>query len=552
MADKSTIKALSDSNLASGKTGGILASEHREVNNAFLDGEATLGTGATVLFDSPLGRIYNSATPSNAATITLDNTGALVGGVSCFYNDGSVEPAVTPSPLVQGGTWEAGQVNAYFFMWDGTNFLQNILTAPPIPQLNKPTFTLSSGQTALSIDYASVVLDGNSTGSTMELSSDTVTWFAVTSGEYTHGDVSGAISSINGNALISGTTYTVRIRSSAPNYQDSDYASESAQASAQPTLSTPTVALTPISTTELSYTISNEDASATGGVFEQSTDQSTWTPVSGYSFATKTGNITGLAKAQRLYVRLKNTASGYTDSAYGTDNEVTYIFANTHSMVTDGLQEGIKITQQNILPTNGGNNDLPFSVEVIFKKTNALDNSYLYQISGDIQESLVSAATDSGDRLFFGLLSSPGNYIRRSYPTPLNNGQWYHAVCTYDGSENASGLKIYLDGTLLTTNDISLGTYLGLPNQTAELQIPRDSATFQTDATINWARHYDKELTASEVTTLYNSGTIPVNLNGNALFSNILLEVPFNNNADTFIGTDGVIYGSPTFNTDLP
>ena len=83
----------------------------------------------SVLCDVMQGAIYNAAAPSNSTTINLDATGAKVGAVAAFYNDGTVEPTITgATPNPQAGTWQSGKVNVYWFMWDGTNFTQNIQT----------------------------------------------------------------------------------------------------------------------------------------------------------------------------------------------------------------------------------------------------------------------------------------------------------------------------------------------------------------------------------------------------------------------------------------
>lgn len=88
-----------------------------------------------------------------------------------------------------------------------------------------------------------------------------------------------------------------------------------------PTLTTPTLVLS-VGDGQLGYTISNEDAAATDGVFTYDTnsDFSTEIPVPGYAFATKTGNITGLVNGTTYYARILNTAAGYNNSGYGSDS----------------------------------------------------------------------------------------------------------------------------------------------------------------------------------------------------------------------------------------
>jgi hypothetical protein len=88
--------------------------------------------------------------------------------------------------------------------------------------------------------------------------------------------------------------------------------------------------------------------------------------------------------------------------------------------------------------------------------------------------------------------------------TQLTNNTFYHCVVTYDGSRNPNGVKIYLDGvsdTLVTRNNtltdtisnsgnLWLGNYYNSPF----------------NGLLDEVGIWDRVLTPSEVTELYNSG----------------------------------------------
>jgi len=77
--------------------------------------ESKTRTGTNLVFDEMSGAFYNAAAPSNAAAITLDGAGAKVGSVCAFYNDGNVEPTVTPTPNPAAGDWGSGNINVFWF-----------------------------------------------------------------------------------------------------------------------------------------------------------------------------------------------------------------------------------------------------------------------------------------------------------------------------------------------------------------------------------------------------------------------------------------------------
>ena len=88
----------------------------------------------------------------------------------------------------------------------------------------------------------------------------------------------------------------------------------------------------------------------------------------------------------------------------------------------------------------------------------------------------------------------------------INTGEWYHIICTYDGSADANNVKFYINNTL-SGNVITANNLSGATDNTEPLQIGgRD--TFYTAGKIAKARVWNVELTASDVNTQYNGGSI--------------------------------------------
>ena len=94
--------------------------------------------------------------------------------------------------------------------------------------------------------------------------------------------------------------------------------------------------------------------------------------------------------------------------------------------------------------------------------------------------------TSGSDLLALNLYdSSTGARIARQYATALTSfqGQWIHLAASYDGSGTSSGIKIYLNGSILVTasNDLNPTDYTAMENGTNPLLIGaslKDSGTF--------------------------------------------------------------------------
>lgn len=96
----------------------------------------------------------------------------------------------------------------------------------------------------------------------------------------------------------------------------------------------------------------------------------------------------------------------------------------------------------------------------------------------------------------------------------LNDGSWHMITCTYDGSGNASGVTLYVDGspqTLDTQND-GLSTDTSNTENMAIASRTGGGNNFGA-GNIDEPSVWDVELSAANVTTIYNLG-VPVDLQG--------------------------------------
>ena len=99
-------------------------------------------------------------------------------------------------------------------------------------------------------------------------------------------------------------------------------------------------------------------------------------------------------------------------------------------------------------------------------------------------------------------------YAQTENTQVLTTNTWYHIVATYDGSKSASGIKVYVDGSIGTQNILkdTLSTNSSSSAGIKATISSRNAATIFTNGIIDEVGIWNRELTASEVTQLYNSG----------------------------------------------
>lgn len=87
----------------------------------------------------------------------------------------------------------------------------------------------------------------------------------------------------------------------------------------------------------------------------------------------------------------------------------------------------------------------------------------------------------------------------------LSVDTWYHLVVTYDGSADAGGVSMYIN-TAIQTNDVIVNNLTTTTTNTNAFQIGiRDSTDSPFQGRIDNVRIYNRELSADEVSLIYNS-----------------------------------------------
>lgn len=132
---------------------------------------------------------------------------------------------------------------------------------------------------------------------------------------------------------------------------------------------------------------------------------------------------------------------------------------------------------------------------------------------------------------------------------------WHHVCFTYDGGQNISGLTFYIDGSADAAS--SSGTISNSLIVSDDSIVGARNGTFLWSGYINDLAFWDKELSASEVSEIYNSG-LPDNLLDHSASSNLDNYYLMGDGdteptiTDQVGSVDGTIIGGATFESEVP
>lgn len=162
-----------------------------------------------------------------------------------------------------------------------------------------------------------------------------------------------------------------------------------------------------------------------------------------------------------------------------------------------------------------------------FERTSAFSiSAWIARAATGIDESIVAKMESSGNFRGYILFINSSNQIRflfRSQNTSskrlsatttatITDTNWHHISLTYSGNSNTSGIKIYIDGVSVTLN--LQNTLNATTLNSAPFQIgARNSASLFARSAIDEVAVFNTELSASAVSTIYNSG-VPNDLTG--------------------------------------
>jgi len=230
-------------------------------------------------------------------------------------------------------------------------------------------------------------------------------------------------------------------------------------------------------------------------------------------------------------------------------------FRNTQSILLDGIDDYIDCGNDSSLNFSA---DDDFSFSVWFKKgSDSGSNTVFSKALGAINYNgyyMFALA----DYVYFRIRHNSSNFhqIKDNDTHPINT--WVHYLVTYDGSRSASGggLNLYKNGTLLTNVSKSGNFSSGSGQTVADFGIGAriiDSAA-HFNGNIDEMSVFNSELSASDVTTIYNGG-VPNDISSLSPLS--WWRCGDNDTAPTLTdngsgGNNGTMTNFSAFSTDVP
>jgi hypothetical protein len=288
------------------------------------------------------------------------------------------------------------------------------------------------------------------------------------------------------------------------------------------------------SKTSSGFTVSwNAVASALGYKLDVATDSGFSSFVTGYNGKDVAGTsqaVTGLTQNTTYYVRVRAVATGSNSGSVSDTTETATLPLNAG--LRNGLQAFYKLDDTTDASGNGNtltnNNSVTFSSgkignAAVFNGSNRLTTSSNISIGSSdfsisswvnfssLGNSIINLimATNAGLALYYAkswygtvdklVVSKYGvSNQREEYWVP-NLSQWYHIAVTRSGSD----MKVFINGSDLgtTTNNEAY-------SQSAPLQIGGEPYTMTSyDVSVDAVGIWNRALTESEITELYNSGS---------------------------------------------
>jgi hypothetical protein len=230
-------------------------------------------------------------------------------------------------------------------------------------------------------------------------------------------------------------------------------------------------------------------------------------------------------------------------------------FSNTKSILLDGVDDYVNIGTTSLGITNA----ISISAWVKIPTTNTGGGG------SDIQEIICEDATSGINRNWalnwrggtrnnwqwvIWNTSGAAVLVTSSGLTP-NDGNWHHILATYDGTSNADGLKLYVDGaTPFTATALSTGIR-SVSSVEATIGATSGGGALRLEGTVDEVAVWNSDQSAN-ASTIYNGG-VPNDISSLSPLSWWRFEGTGTTATDSGSGgNDGTLTNGVTRSTDVP
>ena len=210
--------------------------------------------------------------------------------------------------------------------------------------------------------------------------------------------------------------------------------------------------------------------------------------------------------------------NSYYNDQWRIINEKNQSLVSNYSMNFDGSSDFIDCGDN--FSFGNGATDSPFSISAWIN----MDSTSTFRILSKWDSSLPNYeyawGTGGGNKLQFIMYdgtNQTSGYRLIVMDTILNTGQWYHTMVTYDGrggNDAEDGVKIYVDGALVSVTITVVGTYTAMNDLSLNAYIGANGTVSYANGKIDQVSIFDYALPATgtnSVATLYGGGTAITN-----------------------------------------
>lgn len=178
----------------------------------------------------------------------------------------------------------------------------------------------------------------------------------------------------------------------------------------------------------------------------------------------------------------------------------TPVFFNQYSTNFDGINDNINFSDSFSTYDAG----TAFTMSFWLNINNVSSQRCIYsKTTNDVNVYGLSIQVTTGAQIFIQA-RTPGYLTSHTSTMIIPVASWTHLAVTYNGGNNLNGFRVYIDGVVdVTPSSFAIGASL-YSGQNALLGIR--NAAFPFSGYIDEVTFWNKSLTSTEVTELYNSG----------------------------------------------
>jgi hypothetical protein len=179
----------------------------------------------------------------------------------------------------------------------------------------------------------------------------------------------------------------------------------------------------------------------------------------------------------------------------------------------DGTDDYISVADADNLSFGDGSSDSPFSITAWIKPDTSVGGFRIVSKSDASNAEYVFSTDGSGNLRVWICDSTFSNAIGQKTTGGLTADTWQHVAMTYSGSGASSGIKLYINNAAASLTDSSSGSYTAMENHSMAVDIGRlvlSGGTSYADGHMDDVAIIDKELSTTELSSIYNSNIYPV------------------------------------------